>query len=387
MKLDIELLKDAFEIVNKVPRVATFETTQIMEVESKNETLSLRLSGIVVGEAELPVKENAKDFILYVERRAFSSFLNSIPSKGDLVLTPKSEAMVMKKGRKVIELQTNTVISGYESWDFKKAKKVSLSDEALLRMNDLRDYVSDAPGSAKTYAIACSKAVGMFATDGLQLCAFLDQDVPDLLVPPLLSKFTSFSNAVIRKDSSGMGVRVVHGKVKGYLYQSLPSDIEQMYPKEQIEGYLDAGIKEDPTFILPIKEFEEVCSNLTQYKGSVQGEPYAQIEKDSTKGIKFTLTLISGEATDYLKATQEDESQPNYKVFLPLLLLEKWLKVLPENTDKIYCACLPSALSFYTEDKSTVFISAIVSTTETVEENALSEEDVDVAVDDDDVPF
>jgi hypothetical protein len=316
MKISVEELRAAFDVVNAVDDDAAVESSHFIRLQQNQKQISLTLTGTLWGEASADGDGNGK-WTAYVDRRVMKAFLATANGK-EIEILYKDKLILKANSR--IELALHTPITGYESW--KPAATYDLSDELKAIINTGAKYLPSSAGTENVSAICFRKDYGVIATDTLFLFGVLSVKLPaDVLIPPAIAKLAGDTSGKLATDNDGAGIALPNG----FVYEPRSTKLSK-YPFDGCKNRIDEAAKTAPLIATAsVKDTNTVFKDAQMF---LLDKAEAGVVEAREKGIQLTITLGTGTFRRTIPATLKGklETKIAVKKFLPWLDLVSKVK-------------------------------------------------------------
>ena len=334
MKIDINELKAAWEIVNGVDTASGIASSQTARLVAKGGMLEMSLEGLCSGRSSCPTDDLAAAWTWYVDRRVISAFLSA--SKGKTVsLDRVKDSLIMRCGRQKITVVSMADISGYSDWDPSASNgtfTLKLSEDFAAELLLHSRYAAKEDDMA---AICLEKGYGMLSSDSFAVNVEHDKGrKASYKIPSLLAGFLSAKGAKeVLIEKNGAGVRWPNG----WLYQPLPVNCVAGYPLKRVATISSDVASAKPLVKIAAKALSEALASLKPYAfGGTDLHVRCLPSKTDGRADLF-LDTASGSAQTGVDATWGDPSTSILK--WPFERLLPWVDHVAAGEPNIPISC------------------------------------------------
>lgn len=264
MKLGIEELVKGLEILTHVPQRAGLRSSEFVRWDQKKDSAILSLASDVFGEVRIPVQEAMKLPDFFIERASLFPFIFAGREEtGELDVSLKNDAMILKKGNRKATFSNMGAIDGYPKLKPEEGVKITLpADQRTLLSLASRYASTDAslPHLNCTYIDGKSKYI--CATN--QLCVFAAETTvtKTAAIPLLLSQvLAAKQDGVCYLYDAMVEARFDNGYVCEMLSEKCRTD----FPAKNLETLMESAGAYQKRFSLPAGVLSPMCKRLKDY--------------------------------------------------------------------------------------------------------------------------
>jgi hypothetical protein len=338
MKIQMEALSAAYDVVEAVGSHAGLLPSQFVRVQAHDGGLKLNLTGLAIGEATVPAEaiEFQKDQLpgtdLYLDRRLFGGFLSLHKRAETVRWKTREDGITLTSGTHRLDI-SGSEFSGYQTWRSSRRRgvRVTLTEEELQQLVLLRRYTSETAAADHLNAIRLISNYGALATDMYAMAVVLDKKTrlqgffPSLL-PGMISGGVE---AVVEKN----GTAVLFPN--GYLYQPVSENCAKSFPEKNLRQLVGVIGKAKPAVVLPLKTLRDVFGQLMGFVfGSVDNEA-ARVEcvgSASKNLVTMRLQLTQGKTERSFRCRFSED----FSFLWSAKYVAPWVEKLPD-VDTLAC--------------------------------------------------
>lgn len=254
MKVKLDEIKSAFDLVNVVPAELITESSQFVRITQRKRILTLALTGTIRAEAHASSDVDG-DWVAYADRRAMAAFM-ATASGTDVDVVATDKKLTLRAGQR-LEVAAHAEVPGYESWTPGKAEAMAdWVPTALLAAK----YLPATPGAEHVGAVALLQGVGVVATDTLFVMA--DQTAKpkrDIMIPSSLMGALSAESAISEANgATGLVTKI------GWVCQPVSVDLER-FPRARLCEIIDQAKKAKTQVRVAAAELHAAVSTASQF--------------------------------------------------------------------------------------------------------------------------
>lgn len=309
MKIALDSLKWMMSIVERVPVHNAILSSQFVQLQAKDDSLTLSLAGVVYA-ATNGVAQGLGSWEFFVDRRILAAFVGAGVKEVDLNRT--SSGLILKSGRHTVSAKEVTTVTGHVT-KMKRSTKSTVVTLGKDRRAAIAIAATYAPDMAAADHLACvyfQKGFGVVSTDMRVAVHYSDMKLEETLHLPLLLCRNLSDATALSVDGKGAMAEYNSKEVSGWLYQPTDAKCATDFPIAALQNQFSMAKKTTPAitakaslleevllglkaFVFPIDDTTLVCCKATA------GKKMASLSIDSAQGpVQAKLTLTEPAAAD-----------------------------------------------------------------------------------------